>query len=294
MKVGIPRSLFYYYYSDMWIYFFEKLNISYVISPETNKEIMELGCKYANDEMCLSLKNYIGHVAYLSTRCDVLLIPRIDNYGYDLQTCTNFLSCYDIIHNLFSVPIIDYNICYTKNDNEYKAFYNIGRYFKFSNKQIHDAYIYALTLSKKCLKKKIINNNNLMRSPGKKVLIVSHPYNTYDKMIGKPVIDYLKSINCKVIYSDLFDKELCISKSLDLCPGLYWKFSREIIGSIILSKDYIDGVIFLSTFPCGLDSIVNELVIRKLDIKCLNLVIDNLDGFAGLETRLESFVDILV
>ena len=57
--------------------------------------------------------------------------------------------------------------------------------------------------------------------------------------------------------------------------------------------DKIDGVIFLSTFPCGLDSLVNELIIRKLDKKCLNIVLDDLDSFAGIETRLESFVDIV-
>ena len=61
----------------------------------------------------------------------------------------------------------------------------------------------------------------------------------------------------------------------------------------MLCKDKVDGIIFLSTFPCGLDSLVNELVIRKLDKKCLNLVIDDMDAFAGIETRLESFVDIV-
>ena len=38
--------------------------------------------------MCLSLKNYIGHVAYLKDKCDYILIPRIDNYGIENQTCT--------------------------------------------------------------------------------------------------------------------------------------------------------------------------------------------------------------
>jgi len=78
-----------------------------------------------------------------------------------------------------------------------------------------------------------------------------------------------------------------------LSNGLYWKYSREIIGSIELCKDKVDGIIFLSTFPCGLDSLVNELIIRKLSKKSLNLVVDDMDAFAGIETRLESFVDIV-
>ncbi len=293
VKIGIPRGLFYYYYSDMWLSFFDKLGVEYVISPETNGQIIELGNSNSSDEMCLSMKNYIGHVAYLCDKCDCILVPRIDNYGRFFQTCTNFLACYDIINNLFDVNIVDYNICYTDGETSKKAFIDLGKRLGFSARESRNAYYYALSKSKKNLKSKIsVNMNNLNKSC-KKILLVSHPYNTYDSTIGLKIIDYLESIGCCIIYSDLFDKDLCSEKSLDLCDGLYWKFSREIIGSIELCRDKVNGIIFLSTFPCGLDSLVNELVIRKLDIKCLNLVIDEEYAFAGIETRLESFVDIV-
>ena len=58
-------------------------------------------------------------------------------------------------------------------------------------------------------------------------------------------------------------------------------------------KNRIDGVVFLSTFPCGLDSLANELVMRNINVPFLNLVIDDLDSLSGMETRIESFVDIL-
>lgn len=294
MKIGIPRGLFYYYYGEMWSLFFDKLGIDYVVSPETNREIINLGNKYSSDEMCLSLKHYIGHVAYLSNICDCILIPRIDNYGINQQTCTNFLACYDIINSLFDVSIIDYNICYTDGDTSEKGFLKVGRYFGRSIHDIHNAYIFALYSYKKIFKKKCIVNMNNLNKSCKKILLVSHPYNTYDSLVGKPIIKYLESLGCMIIYSDLFDKKKCLKKSFDLSSGLYWKFSSEIIGSILFCKDKVDGIIFLSTFPCGLDSLVNEVVIRKLDKKCLNIVVDDMDAFVGIETRLESFVDILV
>ena len=44
----------------------------------------------------------------------------------------------------------------------------------------------------------------------------------------------------------------------------------------------------------GPDSMVNEMIIRKFTgLPILNIVLDNQDGTAGLETRLESFTDIL-
>ena len=115
MTIGIPRSMFYYYFSDKWKYFFEHLNIKTIISPKTNREILDNGIKLSNDEMCLSLKSYIGHVNYLKDKCDFVLIPRIDNYGYENQTCTNFLAVYDIINNIFNINILDYNICFFIN-----------------------------------------------------------------------------------------------------------------------------------------------------------------------------------
>ena len=71
-------------------------------------------------------------------------------------------------------------------------------------------------------------------------------------------------------------------------------YRRELLGSIQMHKSKADGLILMSAFPCGPDSMVNEMIIRKFpDIPILNIVMDNQDGTAGLETRLESFTDIL-
>lgn len=290
MTIGIPRGLFYYYFGDMWCLFFDKLGINYIVSPETDRFIKSLGSKYSSDEMCLSMKIYIGHVAYLVDKCDMVLVPRIDNYGRFSQTCTNFLACYDIINNLFDVDVIDYNISYTDGDTLKKAFFSLGKRLGKSKRDVRNAYYYSLYKSNKIRKSKIIDNTNKLNCDSKKVLLVSHPYNTYDFSIGLPVIKYLESIGCSVIYSDLFVSD---DEGYKLSSGLYWKFSRDIISSIELCKDKVDGIIFLSSFPCGLDSLVNDVVIRKISCKCLNLVIDDMDGFAGIETRLESFVDIV-
>ena len=69
MKLGIPRALFYYLNGDIVINCFKKLGIDIVVSPKTTKKIIEDGLYYAPDEMCLSMKNYLGHVAYLKDKC---------------------------------------------------------------------------------------------------------------------------------------------------------------------------------------------------------------------------------
>ncbi len=290
MKIGIPRSMYFYYFKDLWINFFDFLDIKLVISPETNKEIMDLGVKYSIDEMCLSMKNLIGHIAYLQGKCDYILIPRIDNYGIDNQTCTNFLALYDIINNLFDIKILNYNINLNNDETELKGLINIGKTLGLSRKEVIDAYEYACVKSGKIKKSKVLNNLRNLHSEKTKILLVGHPYNIYDKMIGEPIINMLKKLNIEIIYSDLFfvnDEYTKYSKEL------YWKYSRENISSITKCIDKIDGIIFLSSFPCGPDSLVNELVMRKLNKPYINIIIDDVESSGGIETRIESFVDIV-
>ena len=124
--------------------------------------------------------------------------------------------------------------------------------------------------------------------------MVSHPYNIYDNYIGNPIIKKLESMNIEIIYADILDHKTAKMYAKELSPTLYWLFSKELIGAVEYYKYSVDGIIFLTTFPCGPDSLVNELIIRKLkDIPIINILVDELTSSTGLETRLESFIDII-
>lgn len=293
MTVGIPRSLFYYYSGDIWTSFLDSLNVNYIISSKTNNQIVNLGAKYAADEMCLSMKNFIGHVASLVGKCDYILVPRIDNYGRSNQTCTNFLAAYDIVRNLFPVSILTYNINYVNKEIEEKAFINLGNQLGFDEYDSLVAYKNAVTSVNFKKEKSILKNIEMLKSNNKKVLLLGHPYNLYDDFIGKPIIDFIKKQNIDIVYADLFHNDITRDLSRKLSSTLYFKYNKELIGSILLCEEKVDGIIFLTTFPCGPDSLVNDLVFRKLKKPYLELVIDDLDSHVGFETRLESFIDVL-
>lgn len=293
MKIGIPKALYYYYFFDKFKLFFEALGVEVVTTEETNKEIISRGSFYASDEMCLSLKIFLGHVYELKDKCDYILIPIIDNYGLSDQMCCNYLCLYDLVNNLFNTKILTFKIDYKNNETEEDGFIKIGKELGFKKENIKKAYKFAKSEVAKLKRKRILKNMQKLNSENKKVLLVSHAYNTYDSYISKDIISFLESQNCEVIYCDQFDEEDTNGLSKFLSSQLYWKYSKENIGSIIKVQEEIDGIIFLTTFPCGLDSLVNELVMRKISKPYLNLVIDDLDSKAGLETRLESFVDII-
>ena len=122
---------------------------------------------------------------------------------------------------------------------------------------------------------------------------MGHSYNIHDNLISRPIVDFLKKNNCEVIYSDNFPSDKTLKLSSNICKYLYWINNKESVGALELCKNKIDGVIMLSSFPCGPDSIVNELVIRNIELPIINLVIDDVNSFTGIETRIESFLDII-
>jgi len=70
-KIGIPKGLLYYEYGNLWHDFFKNLGLEIIYSPNTNQEILDQGKKLLVDESCLPMKIYMGHLWFLSGKCDI-------------------------------------------------------------------------------------------------------------------------------------------------------------------------------------------------------------------------------
>ena len=293
VKIGLPRALFYYHYGDLIVNFFKNLNLDIILSPETNQKILKNGIKISQDEMCSALKIYFGHVDYLKDKVDYIIVPRVDNYGLDNQMCTNFMALYDIIRNMFNTKILNFNIDYINDKTEYKALKKIAEELGYTNKQIKISYIKTKKHLKKINQQRINKNYRRLLSKNKKILLVAHPYIIYDNLLGSQIVEILKKQKIEIVFSDQFNKELTSKESKKISKTNYFKYSKEILGSIILIEKHIQGIIFISSVPCALDSIANELALSRCNIPAINIIIDDLNSISGLETRIESFCDLI-
>ena len=112
--------------------------------------------------------------------------------------------------------------------------------------------------------------------------------------MGEPITRALEELGVSVLYADIPDSAHMCAKSKALARSMYWRYNKELTGAVDYYKDKVDGIIFMTTFPCGPDSLAIELIMRKLkDVPMTNLIIDSNFGEAGLQTRIESFIDIL-
>ncbi|MCT4564395.1 MAG: acyl-CoA dehydratase activase-related protein [Maledivibacter sp.] len=314
IKVGIPRALLFYEYHSLWISFFENLGAQVVISKKTNKGIIDNGVKSTVDEACLPVKIFHGHVLYLKDKVDFIFIPRIISINKYEYICPKFCGLPEMIkYNIKDLPkIIDTDIDFRKsNESLNRTIIEIGRYITKDKNKIKKAFEEALkqyneynSLIKEGLLPMDILNNHRTRQENKvnnkeKVLILGHPYNIYDPYSSMDIIKKLRGYNLSVLTCETLDKDVINQKAQTLDKKMFWSFGRIIFGTALhaIEDNEVCGIIYLSSFGCGLDSVIADIVERKIRRSCNKpftlLTIDEHTGEAGVDTRIEAFVDMI-
>jgi predicted nucleotide-binding protein (sugar kinase/HSP70/actin superfamily) len=133
-----------------------------------------------------------------------------------------------------------------------------------------------------------------------RIAFVGHPYNLFDSDINKDVLALAKSLDMEIVTSDLpSEKEIDRAVS-GLSKEIYWSSGREIVGSLFhFLSGGVDGVVFLTSFKCGIDALLQEFIKRRLkarggsSIPFLILSFDEHTGREGLTTRMEAFRDVV-
>ncbi|MCL2223981.1 MAG: acyl-CoA dehydratase activase-related protein [Defluviitaleaceae bacterium] len=296
VKIGIPRALQFYFYEDLWLGFFKNLGIETIVSPPSNKEIVKAGVAKSIDEACFSSKIFIGHVEWLLDKCDMIFCPRIENSAIREEYCTRIFGLYDLVRNTFpQAKILNADVNYLYRRREANAFEKIGEQLGFDKETSLAAYKNALAVAEEVKAEKIAQQDELLTADGAKVLIFSHAYNTYDACIGKEITDFFDANGIAVIHADIINEAEAKKLTKETYgKRVYWKVTAQMMGGLEKYRSKVDGIILISTFPCGPDSLFNELVLREIkDKPILSLVIDEQDASAGIQTRLESFTDII-
>ena len=290
ITIGIPRGLLYYKYGTLWETFFKRLGVKVLISPNTNYDILKMGEEYIPNDCCLSLKIYIGHVYYLKDKVDYILVPRILSLKKHTRECLYFSSLYDIVNNVFNINILNYVVDINNNKFEEEAFIKMGDILSFTKSESIEAYKFAKREEYKKNKINYLIQSKRINDSVNNILLVSHPYNTYDEFVGKFIIDELDDLNINIIYSDIYNPDNELSLYKNISENLYWTYNQELLNTIELYKKNIKGIIFLLTDLCSYDSLVNYMCKSKLSIPILDIVIDNKISKIDLKDKIENFV----
>lgn len=313
-KVGIPRAMYYYKYYPAWKTFFEELGAEVIVSQPTSKRTIDEGSKYCVDEACLAVKLYMGHVENLKDKADYIFIPRFTSIYKKEYICPKFGGLPDMIRR--SIPglpeIIDTEInLYKSQSGAYLAALDIGSHFSNDPIKIARAYKKASRVHnefKEQLRAGLMPNDifdkkmNLIKKPSKKVLnilLIGHDYNIYDGYFNLDLVKKLKNKDVEVSTIEMMDEAIISRRASELDKKMFWSFGRLAVGTVLetIKRDSVDGIIYLMTFGCGVDSFVSDFLERKVrnksNIPFTILTVDEHTGEAGLDTRIEAFIDMI-
>lgn len=295
MKIGLPKALLYYYYAPLWKAFFNALKVPYIESNDTTSKTVNLGKEKSIDESCLALKIYLGHIMELKDKCDIILVPRIYSLRKDEQVCTNFNCLYDLVRNTFKdIKILNYNIDVKHHHKEKTAFLKMGKDLGFSLIEASNAYNIAKKEEREKQLKEEKKAKEILKKDSTKILLLGHPYILKDNLIGKNIINYLEKNNIDLIYSYQIPKDLIDFNCKKISSKIHFTMNKDLIAAFNYFKDKVNGTIILSAFPCGPDSLSNEMIIRKRKKHpTLLLTFEDLTNDTAVITRLESFLDML-
>lgn len=292
MKIGIPKGLLYYKYYPFIQTFLKELGAEIIISDDTNKRILNDGVKYSVDEACLPIKVFHGHVASLRDRCDLIIVPRIMCIRDKEYICPKFCGLPEMIKN--SIPdmpeITELPLYINSEKNLYNWFRKLGFMVTRNLYAIDIAYVKALEIQRNF--KSGINDNGYDIN----IALLGHPYNIYDNFVNMNLVEKLHDFGVGITTEEFVPEANIDEEVSKLFKRPFWSFARNSYGaaSYLHSINKIDGIIYISSFACGIDSVVIELIKDRIgDFPFLILKIDEQTGEAGVNTRIEAFVDMI-
>ena len=317
--IGIPRAISYYNNYPFYYGFFKSLGIEVILSDKTTAKTINDGSKYVVSDTCLPIKVYVGHVINLLDKgCDAIFVPSLQSTGYKINNCSKVRGLPEIIRNILpqNFTMIEPTLDKTENIDLKNFCKQTANAFDICDEQkikkaidegfkVYNSFM-EMTKAGVCYKEALdnaINGKTVKKTidivKPISVAIMAHGYNLFDEKISLNLIKKLEKMNVKV-YTSLnvsFDEAI---KSIDEIGEVqYWANEPELTGTAayyLLNKK-VDGIIALSAFGCGPDSLMADEIYyhcKERRVPFIHITIDEHSGEAGFVTRIEDFIDMLL
>jgi predicted nucleotide-binding protein (sugar kinase/HSP70/actin superfamily) len=314
-KICIPRALLYYKYFTLWETFFTELGVEVETTSPTGKKILNRGLEVAENELCLPIKSFFGHVLSGIEGIDAMFVPRVVSVDPDGYTCPKLLGLPDMVENLIKdlrIPsqakVISPTVNLKEKTGWQEVFEQLGNEIGAQTAQTRQAIKRAIKAQKEFhvrleqgyLPTEIFAKKNKQSRDGTdlNIGIVGHSYLLYDKYLNMDIIGKVRERGAYVLTPEMVAWRKA-KKGVDNLPKpLFWNYQKDIFGAVhaLARAGAVDGIIYLPAFPCGPDSVIGAFIEReakKYGVPVTPISMDEHAGEAGTETRVEAFIDMI-
>ena len=318
-KIGIPRALSYYGNYPFYYGFFTALGIEIVLSDKTTTGIINEGVERVVSDTCLPIKVYVGHVLNLLEKgCEKIFVPSLQSSSYKINNCSKIRGLPEIIRNVIDKPfkMIEPTIDKTEGISFKDFCYDTAKGFDIYDKviidnaiksgwKVYDNFLKMTNLGvsyetalKNAIEGKTVTKPIEIVNP-LSVVIMAHGYNLFDERISMNLIKKLNKMGVKAYTGLNVKKDDALNSIRKLGEIQYWANELDLTGTAAyyMLNNKVDGIIALSAFGCGPDSLMVDEIqyhAKEKQMPMIHLTIDEHTGEAGFVTRIEAFVDMLI
>ena len=288
LRIGIPRMFFYYIYPDLWETFFSELGMEPIVSKPSTIRTVEKASQISETEHCLPNKLFDAHLAELVGKVDMVFVPRV------LSTIKNHLSCpkFGPLPDAARADIArDTKVLSVEIDESRRPLSEslmlLGKQLQSRKSQIRSAINSSLRTMESAKNQQVQSRR---KKVGLRFLIIGHPYVIHDNFIAGPILQKLEKMGCEV-------ELISFAEETPAKSYILWSTANLIYHTMkTLSREEYDGVIQLTVFNCGCDSMMIDTyrsLMKEKNIPFMYLMVDEHLAQSGMDTRVEAFVDSL-
>ena len=305
--IGLPLALSFHDRLPFWKTYLETLGFNTVLSPQTNRQIVNCGLETSVAEPCFPVQASHGHLHHLiGYDFDHLLMPIVVNEEDSQNSVASFICpwaqtfvlmakhspAFHQINGKLLSPVVYFResqdfvgkqlrqelsvLDIQKNENQ-KAIAAAYQAQEFYKNQL-------FSLGEATLRRLVETGE-----PG--VVLVGRPYNLYDTGLNLNLPAKLRDLyGINVIPMDFLPVQNTAIH--DIHDHMYWNYGRKILQTSRFINAYPNlQMIYISNFKCGPDSYVRHFVDEALNRPFLFLQLDSHSNDAGVMTRIEAFLE---
>ena len=307
LKVGIPRSMYFFDKFPFWFRYFEEIGFDVVVSEPTDRKVSTEGVDLTVAEPCYPIKIAHGHVqSLLDQGADYILLPnalnaessdeRVDSHmcpwNQTLPFVLRAVPQFAPMRHRMLLPTVHFRLGREKVKREMAAFargLGIGR--RTSDRGVEAGYA-----AQEEFRENIVRAGReawavLEKTGEPAILLVGRAYNVYDRSVNCDIPRKLRTqygVNVLPMEFLLLDEE----DVSDVNSNMYWSYGQRILAAGKISRRNPNlHVIYITNFKCGPDSYIKSFLTDACRKPFLILQFDGHSNDAGFLTRCEAYLD---
>jgi predicted nucleotide-binding protein (sugar kinase/HSP70/actin superfamily) len=319
-RIGILRTLMFYPFQPFWEAFFRHLGFTTVLSPQMDAETFDRERRLFVGDICLPIESAFSHFDLVRDQADVVFLPKANRIHRDVYVCPTCAGLPYMIRAMAPDP--DRLLLLHLTPFRFLDPEDLGslRRLGCSRRAVRDAHAAAVTAYQAFadsarheprLERAIAaatGQSPTAPTPGEPapasgtgphLLVLGMPYVLGDRFVNHDIFGLLARRDCRVttpftVAPDVINKELVVGGY-----SLYWTLAGTSLAAMTrrLPAGGIDGVLYCSSFACGVDSVLAPLVQsacrRCYHIPFCHLAFDEHSEVSHLEVRVDAFLECL-